>query len=85
MEVEIAELIKPVAKQQAPTPQPESKTMAAHWPIDAGAKAVEGIVEAPEGEKGATEVTAEAPAKKKRKRTRKRKPAAAAASETKAE
>lgn len=77
VEVEIAELIKPAAKQQTPTPQPESKTMAAHWPIDAGAKAVESIVEAPEGEKAATEAaTTDAPVKKKRKRTRKRKPAA---------
>ncbi len=68
-------------QQQAPV---QSKSQERLWPVDAGAKAVGQLVDAPEGflkVHGATEATAtqsnngKEPVKKKRKRVRKRKPA----------
>jgi hypothetical protein len=69
---------------------PQSQSQAKQWPIDAGAKAVSGIVSTPEAanppqlsvvtnsasttEPAAFGSEGEAPVKKKRKRTRKRKP-----------
>ncbi len=53
---------------------PLTAAQAKLWPIDAGARAVETVVGAPQpAEPGDQTVTTEAPAKKKRKRTRKRK------------
>jgi len=75
--------------QSNSAPQQKSQSQAKVWPIDAGAKAVGGIVQtpsfnpAPQPQPSATPSQpaaafgseGEAPAKRKRKRTRKRKPA----------
>ena len=67
--------------QPAPTSQAQNRL----WPVDAGAKAVEMIVEAPlagevpTGPIGSAEIDPNAPPKKKRRRSRKKKPTTPAA------
>lgn len=99
IEQEINELMKTPASLQPQVNQsaeknvspPITPSQAKLWPIDAGAKAVEHLVETPEGvgeptaetlaEAFGSTTTTEAPVKKKRKRTRKRKKPAASTEE----
>ena len=104
IEQEINELMKmpatlhpqtnPSAEKNTSSAAPITPAQAKLWPIDAGAKAVENLIEAPEAEGGlaaenrveafgSTTPQPEAPAKKKRKRTRKRKKPATTAAEDK--
>ena len=86
--------LQPQVNKAASTDQdpslPRTPAQAKLWPIDAGAKAVESLIEPPiasnapssvEGPQAAfgSEPNPDAPAKKKRKRTRKRKSATPAA------
>lgn len=79
--------VNPEAAKNTDTNLPKTPAQAKLWPIDAGAKAVELIVDTPEGIVSQTSSQSaqiapateggEAPAKRKRKRTRKRKTATA--------
>lgn len=90
VELEINELIRASQagaagnQPQQQATKPVSQAQAKQWPIDAGAKAVGGVVQPPSiiaGEslsinRNSPETAQDAPVKKKRKRTRRRKPAA---------
>ena len=83
--------VNPEAAKNTDTNLPKTPSQAKLWPIDAGAKAVELIVDTPEGIVSQTTTQTaqatpaaggEAPAKRKRKRTRKRKTATAGSDST---
>lgn len=90
VEAEINEMVKPLTQQQTPVTQsptpvepvvPLTPSQARLWPIDAGAKAVEGVVTAPTEApvvtgpigSGPQLPVEDQPAKKKRRRRRKKK------------